>query len=287
MSTRPFWAGQSLRKPITVRDAGVRSLLSDAGGSILTKSAGILPGNERGRKHYEPKLSGSTEWKATKTRIELPERPATKSGKLPLTAPKCWVPGAGQKVHSTRFNAVSGPETESEFGSGLKIEKKGRAVDSRSGLPRAYVPSDELSLDTYMGRKRRVDPTRSKLVRNDLGVARPGDKCYSNPQYAPGFYKQGSGIPGAASGLFKPLPKYSSGASKTKGRTVLGTTVHGLAEEGPAPTLPSSYNRLTLEQRRIAEAIAADVSEIAALDDWTKKLTEGSEEEAPPTEAES
>ncbi len=33
-----------------------------------------------------------------------------------------------------------------------------------------------------------------------FGISKPGDKLYAAPEYSPGFFKEGSALPGAASG---------------------------------------------------------------------------------------
>ncbi len=93
-------------------------------------------------------------------------------------------------------------------------------------------------------------------------------------RYAPGFHKESATI-GAAWGSFKPLPPYqatrpgSAAAPPGKGPTPLGATVRrpGASSSdlaGPAP-LPPSYAKASVEQRRVAELLAAELAEVARL----------------------
>ncbi len=86
-----------------------------------------------------------------------------------------------QRVHSDRFNART--TTESEFGGGLRIEKKRVVVDGASGVPRRSKPSGEGALEPTMGRKRHVDPSDLTSLRNGWGVSTLGDKPYASPEY--------------------------------------------------------------------------------------------------------
>lgn len=72
-------------------------------------------------------------------------------------------------------------------------------MDERGAVMR-YRASEERELEKFMGRKRHIDPVDSEAVRNGIGVSRPGDKLYSDPAYAPDFFKGGGIIPGSSWG---------------------------------------------------------------------------------------
>ena len=50
-----------------------------------------------------------------------------------------------------------------------------------------------------------MDPTQTSTLRNGIGVSKPGDKRYSHPDYAPGFFKGGGVYPGSGWGYVGPI----------------------------------------------------------------------------------
>ena len=78
-------------------------------------------------------------------------------------------------------------------------------VKDAAGNPKCERQADELDVTRMFGRKRRVDPTQTSTLRNGIGVSKPGDKRYSHPDYAPGFFKGGGVYPGSGWGYVGPI----------------------------------------------------------------------------------
>lgn len=70
-------------------------------------------------------------------------------------------------------------------------------VKDHTGRPACERQAQEQDVTRIFGRKRRIDATASGTLRNGIGVAKPGDKRYSHPDYAPGFFKGGGVYPGS------------------------------------------------------------------------------------------
>lgn len=245
----------------------MRAALVDPAQAGFTATQDPIRGS---RRHLEMAGGVPAEWRPSRVVLTEPVREERPTGKR-VPPPEVGDPTEmqrQQRVHSDRFNART--TTESEFGGGLRIEKKRVVVDEASGVPRRSKPSGEGALEPTMGRKRHVDPSDLTSLRNGWGVSTLGDKPYASPEYCPDFHKSSATI-GAAWGSFKRLPEFKgsgAGGAGPKGPTPLGASVRrsgsGLGEAPPV-VLPSSYVKATVEQRRVAELLAQELAEVAKL----------------------
>lgn len=168
-----------------------------------------------------------------------------------------------ERVHSGKFNAKS--SGESEFACRATLGCKKKPLDSDGNVAR-YAEHGERDIGLEMGRKRRIDFADRLTVRNGVGEAKPGDKLLAAAEYEPGFYTSGGGVlAGSNFGGFNPEPKLLH-RKQGRGTADAGEArLLGFGEKPPPSRAPGTYKRLTLEQRKKAQALREDIAAVTQL----------------------
>eukprot|EP00744_Colponema_vietnamica_P001415 GILI01002350.1.p1 GENE.GILI01002350.1~~GILI01002350.1.p1 ORF type:complete len:115 (+),score=34.84 GILI01002350.1:36-347(+) len=92
-------------------------------------------------------------------------------------------------------------------------------------------------------------------MRNGIPVAKPGDKLYANPEYAPGFHKQGGAIPGSTFML----------------------QGHRRTELGRPLSLPPGFKSKTYLEVTAEQRLRHEEDSVRSLQDWERTVLKESD----------
>ena len=125
----------------------------------------------------------------------------------------------------------------------------------------------EFTLEDAIARRRKLPPAgraRTLALRNGIPEARPGDKLYTDPSRAPGFYRGGEVIPGSSNVA---RPKNGGPTVARAQASVMRRRREGL--DGPGSDVPARTCRREAHPYRklaAARALARDYHEVRRLE---------------------
>ena len=166
-----------------------------------------------------------------------------------------------EKRHNVQKMMMSGydfPPQELNLGTKVKV------IRDNGSKATNYI-SDELSLEKYMGMKRK--PSTYFEKRNHLTMANPGDKTYCAVEYSPDFYKKEGGIiPGSciASKRKSAFASFQAG-NKNNNRS---TDEYGFTIDKNISQMINGLNyrpRLSFEQKRRIKDLSDDIDSVCGL----------------------
>lgn len=190
----PNWRFQSRRPPPDGSEGFKNNIELDFSG--IKESAATSVGDNRGCRHFPPRLSES--WMPRRLLKEVTQN--LDNSFRPEGTRKVPQPDRSAEMtrwHKRRFEGVAGTvdevgrlqQNEPHFDNltagtwDSKYIQSKRRVFAECGDRMVARPSDELSMERTMCRKKRVD-----LGSNDKDIQ--GNKCYSNPEYSHKYWSQ-------------------------------------------------------------------------------------------------
>jgi len=202
----------------------------------------VIPG-DRGRSHFEPMHSQANEWKCTMRQSERSRAYGAEAAEL---GKKCMQEPA-RKPDPAQCKKTIALDDGSMAACRRGVEIKGLCVgfkslkhfDARSEAP-------EYDMETYMNKKQRAGATLGRM-RNNIGVAAPGDRPFKVAEHEPGYYAKGGLIPGSSIQLRK-----SAKPERRPGEATTGGIKRG-------------EKKLTYHQKQQLAAEQSDLAQVAAL----------------------
>lgn len=291
--------------PTRDRD-GIRAVMATSASAVLQPRNGAprrRAGSPRGRRYLEPAPSKEATFKPSRKKLNAVTHEEKKTGLKFIPAPHRPEPsGRTGRVYFDEHNKQS--KNDSLWSGGQGLGQKIRVVREDGALA-CERQAHEDQLENHMGSKVRIDPIEQvDRVRNGIGVSRPGDKLYSYPEYAPGYFKRHGDVPdgtvpGSNWGTYGPAmkPFYETDQAK-QSRAATGklNKAPEMWTLGRPPIKeyepPTGYRpQLTYDRTRAAELLAKDMEDVLALHtDWEDRTgmytTKSKKKDAAPEDAE-
>uniref|UniRef100_A0A7S1XNI9 Uncharacterized protein n=1 Tax=Phaeomonas parva TaxID=124430 RepID=A0A7S1XNI9_9STRA len=221
-----------------------------------------------GRRHFAPEYSSEAQWRRGRRLIR--EKPSKtlydeKRGRRSLEPRKIEDDGGvfHGGVRYTGQREKSGYEYPDAWtlmcasGKNIARDEHGARIQDNRAI--------EVTLERSMARRRRVpqDPdARLLTMRNGIPCNTPGDKLYSKPDRAPGFYIEGEVVVGSSNVL---RPKNGGGFAGRK-QEELARTLNTFAAQNDATAAlnyrPQAY---TYAERQLAARLGQEFQEVQDL----------------------
>ena len=163
--------------------ADAASLLNRTLPPTLSRSS---TGSSQGLKHFEERRSDTHEWKKHAKSVTPPIHPMPKYGIKKLDGPKSSKPGTGELGAGRRhFSGMDNAPSSQHYDMLDAVGRRRRARDPNGRMVNRR-PAKELSLEEFMGKKRRGYTL--EMTRNGIPCKASGDKLFRTPTALPGFF---------------------------------------------------------------------------------------------------
>ena len=202
----------------------------------------IIPG-DKGRLHYEPMHSKAAEWKCTMRQSDKSRAYGSEAAEL---GKKC-VAEPSRKPDPAQCKKMIALDDGSMAAYRRGAEIKGLCVGFKSLKHfEARAEAPEYDMETFMNKKQRAGESIERM-RNNVGVAAPGDRPFKVAEHEPGYYAKGGLIPGSSIQLRK-----SAKPERRPGEATTGATKRG-------------EKKMTYRQKQLLAAEQSDLAQVAAL----------------------